>query len=774
MLHDIPDEMKAYPQWVMWRYEETDGVKPTKVPYNANNGKHANVNVPGTWCSFDQALHTLENLPQFYSGIGFVLTETDPYLFIDLDAPMSTDQGEIDSVMDRQRTVYEEFDSYAELSPSGKGLHIIIKGEIPSGKKRSSIEIYSSQRFMTMTGNVYRPTPIREYNELINSLWEQMENHKPKAANGIMGFEAETSTDAQIIEWSTNAANGEKFNELFVNGNWKRYYESQSEGDFALVNIIAFYSTSRIQVQRIFLLSKLAEREKSRAQYRIDYMLNRCFDRKLPPIDLSQLKHGILAALANQHKNVVMTEAPVIKELSYSFDKPKTNPYTLPPGIMGMVAQYIFSQSPRAVPEISLGAAMGLMSGICGRAYNVSGSGLNQYVLVLAPTGTGKETIHSGIAKLMNAVKLNVPSVFDFLGPSDISSAPALAKYLANTSPRFVSIVGEMGLSLKSMSGPKAPPHLTLLRRIYLELYGRSGSGSVLQPTIYSDKDKNTAPVLSPAFSIIGESTPERFYEVLDEDMVTEGFLPRLTLIEYNGPRPAANHEANKVVPSEMTIRALSDLCTNCLALDSQNQVLNVAMDDEATDIFRQLDKFCDDRINAASREVRRNLWTRVNLKAMRLAALVAVGCHPYKPEINAESAMWAINIILNDIYNLLDKFDAGDVGSNSEETSQMVKACGVIGDYVIRSWESIEKYKTGTELQHREKVVPYSYIYKRLSQVNSFNKSKMGTTFAIANTIKTLIQRGDLIELPRLDSKTKFHTSGILYIVSNPSAFGI
>jgi len=774
MLHDIPDEMKAYPQWVMWRYEETDGEKPTKVPYNANNGKHANVNVPGTWCSFDQATHTLANLPQFYSGIGFVLTKDDPYLFIDLDAPKSDDQAEINSVMDRQRTVYEEFDSYAELSPSGKGLHIIVKGDIPSGRKRSSIEIYSAQRFMTMTGNVYRPTPIREYNELINSLWAQMEGGKSKTIGGAMGFDPETSTDAQIIEWATNATNGEKFHELFINGNWKRYYESQSEGDFALVNIIAFYSNSRIQVQRIFLLSKLAEREKSRAQYRIDYMLNRCFDRKLPPIDLSQLKHGILAALANQHKNVAMTETPTAQESSYDFSPPTVNPYTLPPGLTGMIAQYIFTQSPRAVPEISLVAALGLMSGIAGRAYNVSGSGLNQYILLLAPTGTGKETIHSGIAKLMNAVKVNIPNAFDFIGPSDISSAPALVKYLANVSPRFVSIVGEFGIALKNMSGPKAPPHLTMLRRIMLELFGRSGRGAVLQPTIYSDKDKNTAPVLSPAFSMIGESTPERFYEVLDEDMVTEGFLPRLTLVEYNGPRPAANDNASKAVPADRTVKLLSDLCSNCNALDSQNQVIDVALDDEATDIFKQLDKFCDMKINASAREVRRNLWTRVNLKAMKLAALVAVGNHLYKPEIDAAVAMWAINIVLADVYSLLNKFDAGDIGSNSEELSQMVKAANIIGEYLVRSWAEIDGYKTGTQLQHKEKVVPYAYIYKRLSQVGSFTKSKMGTRIAIANTIKTLVERGDLIELSRMDCKTKFHTSGILYIVANPSAFGI
>ncbi len=36
----IPAELKALPQWVVWKYEVTDtsGGRPTKVPYNARTG----------------------------------------------------------------------------------------------------------------------------------------------------------------------------------------------------------------------------------------------------------------------------------------------------------------------------------------------------------------------------------------------------------------------------------------------------------------------------------------------------------------------------------------------------------------------------------------------------------------------------------------------------------------------------------------------------------------------------------------------------------------
>jgi putative DNA primase/helicase len=43
-------------------------------------------------------------------------------------------------------------DSYAEVSPSGKGVHVIVKGKVAQGRRRNKIEVYSSSRYMTMTG----------------------------------------------------------------------------------------------------------------------------------------------------------------------------------------------------------------------------------------------------------------------------------------------------------------------------------------------------------------------------------------------------------------------------------------------------------------------------------------------------------------------------------------------------------------------------------------------------------------------------------------------
>ena len=45
------------------------------------------------------------------------------------------------------------FDSYTELSATGTGLHIILRGNVPN-RRKGDVEVYSSKRFFTVTGHV--------------------------------------------------------------------------------------------------------------------------------------------------------------------------------------------------------------------------------------------------------------------------------------------------------------------------------------------------------------------------------------------------------------------------------------------------------------------------------------------------------------------------------------------------------------------------------------------------------------------------------------------
>ena len=54
------------------------------------------------------------------------------------------------------QAILDKYPSYTEISPSGAGLHIFYRGEMPGkGNKNSTtgVEMYASARYFTMTGN---------------------------------------------------------------------------------------------------------------------------------------------------------------------------------------------------------------------------------------------------------------------------------------------------------------------------------------------------------------------------------------------------------------------------------------------------------------------------------------------------------------------------------------------------------------------------------------------------------------------------------------------
>jgi hypothetical protein len=339
----------------------------------------------------------------------------------------------------------------------------------------------------------------------------------------------------------------------------------------------------------------------------------------------------------------------------------------------------------------------------------------------------------------------------------------------------FVSLVGEFGIYLQQMASVNAPPHLMGLRRFLLDAYNKSGEGKVLRPSIYSDREKNTTAVLAPSFSLMGESTPEKFYEGLHEGLISEGLLPRFTMIEYHGERPPLNTSHLQTQPSFELIDRLSTVCAHALMLNSQHKAIHVQTDATANKMFNDFDAHCDANINTSEREIRRHLWNRAHIKALKLAAIVAVGCNPYDPIINADIASWAINIVVADARNLLARFDAGEIGIDNDETKQLAKVISTTKDYVVSPWPEVAKYAgEGAGILHSNRIVTYSYIQRRLASVAVFKKDRIGSTGAIKRALKTLCERGDLQEVSRATLSKDYGTSAVAYMIAHPSAFGL
>ncbi|MFD1514096.1 hypothetical protein [Halomarina rubra] len=251
----LPASLLEYDQWLCWRSEEREGA-PTKVPIDPNTGRFASTTDPATWTSFSDARTYATGGD--VDGIGFVFTDEDPLVGVDLDHCRVT---ETETIHEWAQKIIDRLDSYTEISPSGTGIHVLVRGSLPEeGNRSGNVELYESARFFTVTGARVDGTQseIRERTEAIaavhrehipSSTTQTTQNAaEPPAAQGTAG---ESLDDTELIERAQQAANGQKFNRLWSGS--IAGYDSHSEADMALCSMLAFWSGGdATQIDRLF------------------------------------------------------------------------------------------------------------------------------------------------------------------------------------------------------------------------------------------------------------------------------------------------------------------------------------------------------------------------------------------------------------------------------------------------------------------------------------------------------------------------------------------
>ena len=607
------------------------------------------------------------------------------------------------------------------------------------------IEVYNSERYFTVTDNTVNDVPLRdcqaELTELHAAIRAQQSN---TAKQQKIEQKPQTIDDNTLYQMASAAANGDKFLRLW-RGEWVGDYKSQSEADFALINILAFYTDNLEQVERMFHYSALGQRAKAHRKHRfnangqrLDFvgkMVERSFDCKLPTVNLSVLEQNL------KHR----AENPPIDPESPTIDVPALeDDWTVPPGLVGQIANYIYHTSPRPVKEVALAAAIAYFAGLFGRAYNISGAGLNQYVIIIAKTGIGKEGAANGISKLNSEITKLYADAAHYIGPSVIASPQGLIKRLSKH-PCFVSQIDEFGLWLQRVTDRNANANDRGLRGALLSLYGKSNAGNVFHGSAYADQAKDIDAIANPTFSLIGDTTPDEFYRALDESNVSDGFVPRFTLIEYKGKRPPPNPLHNRIgVPAQL-INDIIGALQLAKMHEQAHKFIDVKMSDEAKKFCDDFNGECDITINANEEEYIRMLWNRAHLRVLKLAGLLAVGVKPQEPIVTIYEARWAHNLVLRGINTLLARFKSGDIGQNAGQKSQIETIINCLRKYQNTTWtpEFGAKRHVSQEY-HAKRIVPYSYIHHAVIQMAAFRKTT-NPTLTLKQVLDDLCNQGVL-----------------------------
>lgn len=238
--NEIPAELKALPQWILWKFETRNG-KQTKVPCQVT-GEMAQANNRRTWSTFATAVKFY--LEGDYDGIGFVFSRQDNYIGIDIDKCVA--DGKTNTFATE---IIDTLDSYTEFSPSMKGIHIIIKGSLPqsvlgTGRKNTKhgLEIYSYGRFFTFTGNRENSNDVYDRTDELAEVFEQyFDDSDIQGRVNLAEFEKDEIKISNESLWEKmfRSKNGDEIRSLY-NGNLIN--DDHSASDLALCNYLAFWT----------------------------------------------------------------------------------------------------------------------------------------------------------------------------------------------------------------------------------------------------------------------------------------------------------------------------------------------------------------------------------------------------------------------------------------------------------------------------------------------------------------------------------------------------
>jgi len=310
----FPQELMVLPNWLNWRLEpDKKSGRDMKVPYNPTTGYKASTSNSSTWGTLDAAVDAQQKY--LFSGLGFVFTTECGIIGIDIDkcltdievvdADGSGESSESDAEVARivkqpnevAAAILEKVPpTYIEISPSGRGLHIFLRGEMPRGGNKNSehgVEMYGNKRYFTMTGNRWMGyadnsgegsagrsdgsegsavalNPCVDQIALDNGSiqWIFETFIKPKRGNKSNNSTANASNSTETKGKSTlsddsllgavRASNDRATFEKLWSGNWQGKYPSQSEADFALCCKLAFWANHDLdQMDRLFRKSGL-------------------------------------------------------------------------------------------------------------------------------------------------------------------------------------------------------------------------------------------------------------------------------------------------------------------------------------------------------------------------------------------------------------------------------------------------------------------------------------------------------------------------------------
>lgn len=576
----IPPELLDLRQWLAWYYDH-DGCK---IPVGTSND-------PETWRMYSELKGSMR---------AFVITADDPYTGIDLDDCI-TDEG----FTDKANEVLEQFRglAYAEVSPSGTGIKLLTRAVKPEGSGCSVggwLECYDHTRFWTVTGNVIEGfETIGEGQPEVDWLCGKYltpEKPKPKFVAPAKTISTPLAERARAyVDAAELPREGGRNNSAFrLAGHLKAivgdYGDRLSEDD--VMDFLRSWN-SRLgdplpdkeieQVARSAMNNGTPREDKPATAYE--------------QVDILDINWDELNATIDSDDDI--DDEQFCQKLIPSS------------GLMRMVFDFYGQQAYRRSVVMGLAVSVALCQTIFGRKVR-SHTDLrtNDYNLILATTGSGKEACEATITKILDAADPGCRHMI----PPDVQSGNGLMRAVAS-SPCAIWVCDEFGKILQAVLDKKGNQHIKNIGHHLLKLYGKSNG--TYGGAAHSDGIRNR--IVQPHLCVLGLSTGSTVFESIATEQVADGLIGRIAFWPVQD-RPDPRDDMTISEPGEKLVEVVKDwLGFEPGAANLIPTPETVKMSSEALRRWQVHSKQINERMKSES-EMRAAVWSRVAARTMKLA----------------------------------------------------------------------------------------------------------------------------------------------------------
>lgn len=635
-------ELTAIPHWVAWKLDYgRGGEKPTKVPVSPRTGFNASSTNPQSWGTYQEACERAKR--SRLEGVGFVLTEEDDFTGIDLDACYDLD---LDLWSEIARTVIGFGETYAETSPSGTGLRLWVRGRIEKSIKAPGIELYTSKRYLTVTGwhvagtpgNINPAPKTLAYLQSMMPAKEAPSPFRPsiQPSHGLSPYVAQALANecARLAGAPDGAVNNTANEAAFNIGQLVPHGLSEGEALAALEDAAraAGATASRYWGPNGTIARGLrAGMEKPR---------------EIPEREERDIDHeGIRAILRHADGTYTTEDGEIIEARGPAIASSVPPEFTSAPGLVGEIARWIVATAERPQPLLAIGAALSIVGTVAGGKYcGPTRSATHLYILTIAPTGAGKDTPLKAIRRLLDAAKMQ-----DLVGPDEFTSMPAVNALLQRT-PVTVCPMDEFGSFLKRINSKKAQGFEAATSKVFRTAWGCSFSDMVTPEYAKCASVR----ISNPGMSIVGATTAEEFYQSIAAGDSANGVLNRFLLLETSQRPPRRKPELNPYSPPQRIINDLTAIHKAGAAVPGEGHGLPefeginavpVLWGPEAETIYEGLIAKIEAKADQEDPHI--NFYGRTAEMAVRIATILAIGRKPGTRNLTllAEDMDWAARL---------------------------------------------------------------------------------------------------------------------------------